>query len=428
MIFIRIKRFIFDLQNHHTIRKFIAILILFNAYLMSLFNKCKYYQLLMKSHRTTLNIEIRKLIENKIKEIILNSKGSTFLYDNFESISGSIIDNVEAQILKRTLVLKNPKYKNDMLIEKGVLYVMFTSTTKALYSYYNILDLIHAYTLVIEPSWSGYCDPDILFLANISSDPVFIGATEKSDFTFLERLNSNLHPLNFGSSNWVDYNVFKPLKLNKEYDAIMVAVWAIYKRHHILFKAISKLKDETFKIALVGVPYKGTLEEIKKLISYYKIENNIVIFENLSPKEVNVLLNKSKVNILLSKKEGSNRSIFEGFFANIPGIVLRDNIGVNKDYINILTGSLISDKELPSTLIFYQKNFHRYKVREWALKNISFDKTTESLNNEIKNHEILNGRQWTEDIATKVNCPELVYLDRNNYNNYLNPLKLMTKI
>lgn len=70
------------------------------------------------------------------------------------------------------------------------------------------------------------------------------------------------------------------------------------------------------------------------------------------------------MNILLSLKEGSNRAIFEGFFANTPAIVLKSNIGVNKSYINEQTGRLIREDELPEALVEFRSSFSRYSPRK----------------------------------------------------------------
>lgn len=420
------KRQFYDVKTHVSVKTIGAILITYLAYIIFPFNKNKSYSLLMKSHRITLNIYIRKKIEKHLKTIIIPSGKSTFIYKNYESISNTMVESIEDQLVKRTIVLKNPKYNNDgLLLEKGVLYVMFTPTIKSLYYYYDIKQILIYYHLVLEPSWAGYCDPDILMLANITQDPIYVGTPEKTDYEFIKRLKSNLIPLNFGASNWVDPDVFKPLDLEKEYDAIMVAVWGMYKRHHVLFKSVSKLKDNNYKLALVGVPYKSSREEIEKMIDYYDIRNNVDIYEKLKPEEVNILLNKSKVNILLSKKEGSNRTIFEGFFSGIPGIVLKNNIGVNKDYINNSTGVLISEKELPCTLKYFKENYGKYKPRKWAMNNISPARTTEILNSAIKKYALLKAEEWSKDITIKVNRPELVYYNSEDYEKYLHPLGLL---
>lgn len=422
------KRQFYDVKNHFVVKGLVAILIASLAYIIFPFNKNRSYSLLMKSHRMTLNIYIRKKIEKHVKRIITPSGESTFLYMNYESISNTIVEGIEDQLVKRTIVLKNPKYNNDGLLERGVLLVKFTPTLKSLYYYYDIKQILIHYHLVLEPSWAGYCDPDILMLVNITQDPVYVGTSEKTDYEFVKRLESNLIPLNFGASNWVDLDVFKPLDIKKEYDAIMVAVWRMYKRHHILLKAVSKLKDNNYKLALVGVPYKSSREEIERMIDYYDIRKNVDIYEKLKPEEVNILLNKSKVNILLSKKEGSNRTIFEGFFAGIPGIVLKNNIGVNKSYINDSTGVLISERELPCTLKYFKENYGKYKPRKWAMNNISPVRTTEILNSAIKKYALLKGEEWSEDITIKVNRPELVYYNSEDYRRYLSSLSLLDQI
>jgi glycosyltransferase involved in cell wall biosynthesis len=241
---------------------------------------------------------------------------------------------------------------------------------------------------------------------------VVVQATEANDYSFLTRLRSNLVPIPIGFSDWVDPQLFHPLSgVEKQYDAVYVTNYNPLKRHHVLLDALRQLDDPTFKVAMVCGDNGNARSEILQLIHHFDVDKNVTFYDCIPQKDLNIVLNASKVNMLLSLKEGSNRSIFEGFFANVPGIVLKRNRGVRKDYINEMTGRLINDEDLPETLLHFRTQWSHYRPREWALANISPAVTTEKLSALLKDIAGSNHEAWSEGLVAKVNSPELAYLD-----------------
>ena len=316
--------------------------------------------------------------------------------------------------LKRLILLKSAVFdETKKCIEKGVLLAKFNETFECLVKEFEISRLLDEHFLVLEPSWSGYADHRIMYWTNYADHKIIIQASELADYNFLEQLGSNLIPVRMGASDWVDHRVFKKISfLNKKYDIIYVAAFAAYKRHHVLFKTIKKLNDTSLKIVLVGLSWNSSRDKIEALIKYYGLTKQIDIYEDISQDDVNCLMNMSKMNILLSKKEGSNKSIFEGFFSGIPAIVLKDNIGVNKNYINRRNGLLVDEKQLGSAITILRDTWNNYDTREWALMNISTNETTNKLNNLLKTIAYENNVVWNIDIAMKVNSPEPTFFDK----------------
>jgi len=312
-------------------------------------------------------------------------------------------------IARRTIVLKNPDIQKAH-IEKGVLLITFTETFPFFFNYIDCHQLLKYFYVVLEPSWAGYCDPNILFWMKHKPHPVIVQATEIKDFHFLQALKSNLIPVTFGASDWVDMRIFQPLPgIKKEYDAIYVTNYNPIKRQHLLFRALNEMRDPNYKVVLAFGRDGYAKSEINHLIEYYNVSNNLIIYEALPQPQLNEILNMSKVNLLLSFKEGSNRSIFEAFFANVPGIVLRNNIGVNKDYINEMTGRLIEEKEVLQALLYFKTNWAQYNPRAWALDNISPLVTTRKLSRCLQKIAEDKGELWTRELVPKVNAPEVKY-------------------
>jgi glycosyltransferase involved in cell wall biosynthesis len=308
------------------------------------------------------------------------------------------------------LVLKAPRFIGTTVVGKGALLLKYNPNFCLFPCCFDLASLLKHYVLVLEPSWSGYAIAEILYFTYFRDSPIVIMAADTRDYEFVKRLGTNLIPVEFGASAWVDPSVFRPLGGGKKiFDAIMVARWHIVKRHHVLFRAICNLKDPSFKVALVAPSLYSNRKEIEILIHSYGIGNNITLFENLSPEEVNTVLNRSKVNLLLSLQEGSNRSLVEGFFAGVPGLALKNIVGFRKDYLTPRTGKLIEEKNLCSELLYFRENWSEYDPRSWAEENITPDITTSKLNRVLKDLAYQRGEEWTVDLVAKCNCPNLRY-------------------
>ncbi|MDI9245576.1 glycosyltransferase [Marinobacter sp. CHS3-4] len=357
--------------------------------------------LLMKSDRVGPSHLSRALVKSSWDDLVLFSKCMVLQTAN---------PGVE-WIQKRSLVLKDPLVDEaGQVKDKGVYLVKFTTTFPDVFHHFELKRLQHHFHVVLEPSWAGYCLPEILSWSSLSA-PVVVEASEPEDRALLESLETNLVPVSFGSGDWVDPQVFRPLEgVEKEYDVIYVANFNSIKRQYVFLKVLRDLMREgvSLRAALVCGEWGECREEILDLIEEFGLSEELRLFENISQSELNVLLNKSKVNVLLSLKEGSNRSLFEGFFAGTPGIVLANNVGVNKEYFNSQTGACISESDLGETLLFFSENWHTFCPREWAEENISPSKTTDKLASAIRKFDpgfgCNNGASGK--ISVKVNAPE----------------------
>jgi len=313
----------------------------------------------------------------------------------------------EAIQKKRGLVIKEPIYKDDGLCaEKGVYLITFTGTLQYYIKNIDVDKLQKDFYIVLEPSWAGYCLSEILWWSKLQ-EPVFIQATEKRDFEFLSTISDKLIPLSFGASDWVNPNTFFPIPSTpKIYDCVYVSNYNTIKRNFVFLNALRKINDPTYKAALICSGWGETREYNLALIKKYKLEGKLELIESVNQKELNIILNKAKVNILLSLKEGSNRSIFEGFFAGTPGIILSNNIGVNKNYFTKQSGMTIQENQLVKTLIYFKHNSDKYNPNKWGTDNISIFKTKEKLDNILKEHAKKQSLNWTVGTHLKINAPE----------------------
>src|SRR5205807_5120972 len=86
---------------------------------------------------------------------------------------------------------------------------------------------------------------------------IFVLAAQKDDYAFLQRLNSNLVPVDLGPCDWVDPDVAEPFIDNsKEFDIVMNSHWGSSKRHYVLFRMMQRAKRR-YKVVLIGGGWQG---------------------------------------------------------------------------------------------------------------------------------------------------------------------------
>jgi glycosyltransferase involved in cell wall biosynthesis len=366
-----------------------------------------------KSSRVRLLMTSHRYSQSRLKNGLIK-KHLTYIQDNaIELFDGP--DTADEGIQKsRAIVLKNPIFSsNNECIERGIFLITFTGTLQYYIKNIDVPELQKYFHIVLEPSWAGYCLSEILWWSKLKS-PVFVQATEKLDFAFLKYISPNLLPLTFGASDWVDHRTFFPLapKEDKIYDFLYVSNHKRGKRNFSFLKALAAIKSENFKAAIVCSGWGSDRDYNFALRDMLELEGKVDILENLKQNELNVIINRSKVNILLSLKEGSNRSIFESMFADTPCIVLENNIGVNKTYVNSETGLLISEANLPDTLLWFKEHYASFNARAWAMKNISIFRTKEKLDDAIKNYATSIKEPFSIGSSLKINASEAKYFER----------------
>jgi hypothetical protein len=382
-------------ENEWVVHSGLLLLILVGFAQALIGQRVKAVKVLSQVHRTSRSQWMRQLVE-------------TYIRANRDAVHADLLPSVSPNITtlfgNRLMVLKAPAPEG----EKGVLLVMFTEMIRLLHSSMNLPQLLQDYTLVFEPSWSGYCHPEFLQFTHFSEE-IFVLAAEENDFAFLQRLGSNLIPVDLGPCDWVDPRVAAPyLPNSKEFDIVMNSNWAAWKRHYVLFRMLARAKQR-YKVVLIGVKWAGkTAGDIETLADFYGVRGQITILERLSYEKVMDVNCRSKVSILLSLKEGSNRAIAESVFCNVPVVVLSSHVGGIRKNIVPQTGVLTDERHLESAIGGLLCSSLR--PREWAMKNISCFISSDKLNARLREHALRKGRPWTKEIAGRSNSPESKYI------------------
>jgi len=383
-------------ENQWVVHSGLIFLIILGFVQAGLGKRTAALETLSQVHRTARMQWMKELVE---KYIIANYKSMRDMPRPKAS------QDITSFFGNRLLVLKAPVTGK----EKGVLFVMFSDMFQLLYSCMDLQKLLEDYTLVFEPSWSGYCHSGLLQYVGLEHD-VFVLSAQEDDFAFLKRLGSNLIPLDFGPCDWVDPRVAEPFLGNpKEFDIVLNSNWADWKRHYVLFQMLAKAKQK-FKVVLIGLNWGGrTRADIERLADFYGVTDQLTILERLPYEKVMDVTSRSRVSILLSLKEGSNRAIAEGILCNLPAVVLSNHIGGIKKNVVPQTGLLAEERDLE--VVISKLLTSKIQPREWALEHISCFKSSEKLNAALRTHSKLKGWNWTQDVAGRSNSPESTYID-----------------
>jgi hypothetical protein len=310
------------------------------------------------------------------------------------------------------IVLKAPRCEAGHIVEKGVLLLKNNERIDSFRRSVDIDNALRNYTLVLEPSWSGYAIPKLLAFTAFRNHQILLMSPCPADYEFLQRLGSNLRPIAIGSCDWADPQVFRPIPgEEKQYDAVIVSRWTVTKRYHVLFRAIRQINDPSYRVAVIASNSRTATDRqvILSMIDRQGLGKQITVMEDLDPAGVNAILNQSKVNLLLSRQEGGNRSLFEGFFAGVPGLALHDHVGIPKRYFTPETGRMIRENELARALLEFRERWPDFSPRPWALRNIAPEVTAAKLNLALKELAEQRGEPWIRDIVAKCNRPDMHY-------------------
>jgi glycosyltransferase involved in cell wall biosynthesis len=312
------------------------------------------------------------------------------------------------------------KRYNSMTREKGVILAKYNYGISRLAAMFDLTQLAARYSLVLEPSWWGY--QDTTFLLFLGSDlDVLVQSPWRKDWDFIEGLGSNLSGIRLGAGDWIDPSAFRPLDHhNRTYDLVMVSAWSRVKRHDELFRALAELKrcGRPHKAALIGYAWEWTRGHIEQLMRRYGVSDCCTVFEKIPQAEVGRIVADSRAYVLLSRREGANKALYEALFCNTPVIVYRHHRGVNTDHVTDQVGVLFERNRLADAIRRILDGPQTFRPREWALQNTGYTNSSRILNEVLRERSLRRGFSWTTDIDEKKNAPNLRYARAGLYREY----------
>jgi glycosyltransferase involved in cell wall biosynthesis len=297
--------------------------------------------------------------------------------------------------------------------EKGVLLLTYTEALRRLPAMYDLAELAQRYAFVLEPSSWGYEDPTYFLYTGADVD-VIVQAPWSRDFQFLNGLGTNIRTVRIGAGDWVDPDVFSSTvpRGSRRFDVVVVSSWSPWKRHEDLFRAAADLKRRgtTLRIALVGYPLVWDQERIVRLLAQYGLREQCAIFDSVPQSEVARIVGDSEAYVLLSRREGANRALYEALFCDTPVVVYAGHRGVDTQTVRRGVGELFEPATLGDAIQRVVSNEGGYRPLAWARENSGYANSTASINSILREMAHRRGLPWTADIVPKKNTPEVRYV------------------
>ena len=287
--------------------------------------------------------------------------------------------------------------------EKGVLVVWVEYNLVSLMRSPRLKEILRDYRIVFSTSWSP---PDLALvwaLARFPGAELYVIGSNAKDPEWLQQIPSSLKVLPFYASHWIsgdDYGGAGLLGGEKRYDFSMIANWAPFKRHWLLFRALRDLPGDT-RVALVGQPEgKHTVDTSRSLAAAYGVADRIEWFNRLDPPEVRQVQAASRCGLILSRREGSCLAVVESLLADVPvGMVKEAHVG-SLDFINAATGAALDERAMARGLasLLERAKAGSFTPRAWALEHAEADRSSRDLEEWLRTEAVASGEPWTRGL------------------------------
>jgi glycosyltransferase involved in cell wall biosynthesis len=310
--------------------------------------------------------------------------------------------------IEKAIVLKPPVSKR----EKGVLYMSFEDQWVRLMQNCDPRSFSQQYDLVLAPVWASPHSPVNFILPAVYPGRVFSHLSDPNDATVLPRISNKYYIVPLLCSSWVNPDLFQKREFgSKDIDIMMLANFGKYKRHHHLFAALRKMPGD-IRVILVGQPNEArTLEVLLSEARAYGVHNRLEVRCSVSDQDVLDALSRSKISLILSRREGSCVAVAESLFADTPVGMLADAKVGSRIFINSQTGRFLQREGLARQLLDFLDHAEEFNARQWALENgISCYNSSATLNEIVRVVSLSAGDPWTQDLAPFHWRPNPVYI------------------
>jgi glycosyltransferase involved in cell wall biosynthesis len=388
-----------------------AVLGMLGLWLCRSGNRRTSFRLMSYVHRTSrvqsLTARIERMMQARFSPTDGKADFDSYMRQHINSshhrAPANLVNNPEKMLKNQAIVLASA-FESDA---RGVLLLKYNYAFPLLVSQYDFRRILEKYHIVLEPSWSGYCTEDILALSLFRPANIFVQTGEPRDERYLKALNANFTSVPIAANWWVDHRVIRVApQTEKDLDYLLIASWADFKRHHRVFAAISSLrkKGHALKGACLGYPSGRTMEDIRARAAYYGVDDLIEFHQRVPHDVVSHYLNRAKVNVLWSRREGFNRVIIEGMFCDTPCLIPENfNYGYRYPYINEQTGRWSNDHQLENDLLEMATKPWPYSPSSWVKTHMTPQHAVVELERSIGRYCAHVGESPPTNLVAKIN-------------------------
>ena len=284
--------------------------------------------------------------------------------------------------------------------EKGVIFISFEDQWFRLLGLDNLSEFASRYDLVLSPTW---CPPHCLInyvFPIVYPGPLFSLISNVKDIELMPRISPRYTMVPLYASSWVNPAFYSPLpRSERDIDIIMIANFSLYKRHHLLFRAMRSMPSH-IRAVLIGQPQGNrTGDTVLSEAKSYGVDDRVTVMSRVSNETLAEALCRAKVSVILSRREGSCVAVAESLFADTPVAILRGADIGSSSFINADTGVLVDEQALAYQLMRFIDEAPKYSPRTWAEDNISYQQSTNTLNSILRDQNLKRGREWSRDLS-----------------------------
>ncbi len=294
--------------------------------------------------------------------------------------------------ISKGIILKQPDGN-----ERGVLIVSFESNFLNLRACRNFELLAQQYTIILFTSWFPPPYAIIWQFAQLPNSDIYLAVSNPREKQLAD-LNTGIRRMPFYTCDFINPDKIQPRpRTDRDIDILMVANWAPFKRHWQLFDFLRRSRRQ-YRTVLIGQPEQDfTVDHIRAQAELFGVADKVDIHERLPIEQVLDMQARSKVSLILSKREGSCKVNAEALFANTPiGLLQGAQIG-SIEYVTPDTGRLLRERHFVRDLEQFIDDAPGISPRQWAVENISNRINLQRLNEILKTHASDAGRPWTRD-------------------------------
>jgi glycosyltransferase involved in cell wall biosynthesis len=160
--------------------------------------------------------------------------------------------------------------------------------------------------------------------------------------------------------------MFRPLGGPKEYDVIYVAAAQDYKRHDILFTALSKLPRSIRTLCVFG--YGELSDALRAQAVSLNIAVDFIGPPGVSFEEVNRLMNRARLGVVCGIDDGAPAIITEYMLAGLP-VLANSALRCGLQYIRPQTGRTAPAERFHDGILDMLGNLCDFSPRQVVLDN-----------------------------------------------------------
>jgi len=340
---------------------------------------------------------------------------SAFLFEEKQKVLDRLQKKVQKVYKLRHFcqVLKAPGKET----EKGVLRIFALPYLMANSKLFRQLN--RRYILYVEPPWGVVFRHTWLRNLCTAEDACVFGVGTAEDILFLSS-QPQMAPTPLAHGDYLAENEVVTGGQRKEYDLVFNGTFDDMprKRHELMLELLQHQLLMDKKALFLGRGREENVSQFKDLVSRAGLEGRVTVRANILRQDIPSQLGQCKMGVHLSLNENGCRSLYEYFRSDLPCVISSSMPGTHLDIMNAQTGMAVTDNEIPEAISFVLTHGDRFAPRRWFLENSGSSRSSQKLNQFLKQLFKKLGYQWQADIVPLLSGGPNRYANPSDYERF----------